>query len=194
MKILHYDDLVDVPWKNGGGITRNIALATFGRQTAWRLSRADVAADGPFSSFAGLERVLTVVSDAGMTLEHEGGVLHADSWSPVRFGGELDVMARLKKGPLTDLNLMFDPLLCDGTVTISKGPSERSLAPPEVGVTMLHVLAGEPVLNGETLGVGDTTFVDDVLPIRLADGDAFLEIVVRYLDQSKEIRLAIAER
>ena len=114
MKTLRYSELVDVPWKNGGGITRNIALANLGEQTAWRLSRADVATDGAFSSFAGLERILTMVSYTGMVLHHQGGALDADPWQPVRFGGELKEFSGLIDGPLTDLNLMFDPSLCDG--------------------------------------------------------------------------------
>ena len=194
MEILRYSELVDVPWKNGGGITRNIALANLGEQTAWRLSRADVATDGAFSSFAGLERILTVVSYTGMVLHHQGGALDADPWQPVRFGGELKVFSRLIDGPLTDLNLMFDPSLCDGAVTTLRGPLSHAMTPPEAGITALHVLAGQPMLTEQSLGVGDTVFVDAATPLQLCSDDAVLEITVRYLDQSKPITLSIADR
>ena len=194
MEILRYNALIDVPWKNGGGITRNIALATYGAQTAWRLSRADVAQDGAFSNFAGLVRILTVVSDTGMALVYPGGQLDADPWQPVRFDGGLQVYARLKDGPLTDLNLMFDPSLCDGSVTTLSGPVAREVGPPETGLTALHVLAGRPTLGSRPLAVGDTAFLDATATLDLGDDDAILEITVRYLDQSKAIKFSIAAR
>jgi environmental stress-induced protein Ves len=194
VEVLRYGDLIDVPWKNGGGITRNIALATCGAVTAWRLSRADVAQDGAFSSFAGLERILTVVSNTGMTLEHPSGVLSADPWKPVHFRGDLDVFSRLKDGPLTDLNLMFDPKLCDGSVVTLRGPLTRMIDPLSTGITALHVLAGQPTLGAETLNVGDTAFIDAESLLCLANDDSVLEITIRYFDQSNDIKFCIAVR
>jgi environmental stress-induced protein Ves len=194
LNILRYSDLIDVPWKNGGGITRNIALATCDAQTVWRLSRADVAEDGAFSHFEGLVRILTVVSRSGMVLEQPGGELNADPWHPVRFGGELKVFARLKDGPLTDLNLMFDPDLCDGSVNTLRGPFEQVMAPPESGITALHVLAGLVKLGGQRLGVGDTVFLDATTNLGLGENDAVLEITVRIIDHSKVITFSIAAR
>ena len=194
MQILRYNALVDVAWKNGGGITRNIALATCGDQMAWRLSRADVAQDGAFSNFAGLERILTVVSGTGMVLEYLGGEIDADPWQPVCFGGDLDVFSRLKDGPLTDLNLMFDPRLCDGSVTALRGPLDCAVNRAKPGMTALHVLAGQPTLGSQPLEVGDTAFLDARAQLNLGKGDAVLEIAVRYLDQSKAIKFSIAER
>ena len=194
MEILRFSELVDVPWKNGGGITRNIALATFEDTTAWRLSRADVGQDGAFSSFAGLERILTVVSNTGMELLHADGVLDADPWHPLRFGGGLDITSRLKDGPLTDLNLMFDPTLCEGTVTTVQGPSKKVIQPPQAGITAFHVLAGHPELGEVSLGIGDTAFPDTATTLNLAKGDAVLEITIHYKDHSNDIRFAIAAR
>lgn len=194
MEILRHSELIDVPWKNGGGITRNIALATCGARTAWRLSRADVATDGAFSSFSGLTRILTVVSDTGMVLQHPQGELDADPWQPVCFDGELEVFARLKDGPLTDLNLMFDPNLCDGSVNTLQGPLDHAMNPPEAGMIALHVLAGQPKLGTRLLGSGDTAFVYTQTPFNLGKDDAALEISIRYLDHSKSIKFAIAER
>ena len=49
MHILKHSDLLDVPWKNGGGVTRNIASGLLDDRVVWSISRADVAQDGPFS-------------------------------------------------------------------------------------------------------------------------------------------------
>ncbi|MDU9004338.1 HutD/Ves family protein [Sedimentitalea todarodis] len=192
MDILRCDALVDIPWKNGGGITRNIAMATCGAHTAWRLSRADVARDGAFSCFAGLERILTVVSDTGMVLDHPDGEFDADPWQPVRFAGEMEVFARLKGGPLTDLNLMFDPSVCDGSVTTLYGPLDHTMIRPEAGATALHVLAGRPKLGTQSLYSGDTAFVDTSVPLSLGKGDAALEITICYLDRGKTVEFSIA--
>lgn len=194
MEILRKSALVDVPWKNGGGITRNIAVANFAARTAWRLSRADVAQDGAFSSFTGLVRILTVVSDTGMVLEHPNGTLDADPWQSVRFGGELDVFARLKDGPLSDLNLMFDPSLCEGTVSTLRGPLDLETIPPEPGLSAFHVLSGQPKLGDHSLDLGDTAFVETATPLQLCKGDAVLNIRLSYLDQSKPITFSIAAR
>ena len=63
-----------MPWKNGGGSTEEITrdagagLDGFG----WRLSIADIAESGGFSSFSGYQRVITVLQGDGMTLCVDG--------------------------------------------------------------------------------------------------------------------------
>ncbi|WP_272005432.1 HutD/Ves family protein [Roseovarius sp. ZX-A-9] len=195
MDILRCSNLIDIPWKNDGGVTREIATATLGDRMAWRISRADVGQDGAFSDFSGVMRILTVVEGGGVDLEHAGGVLNAPLWEPVRFDGGLSVYARLTDGPLTDLNLMFDPAICAGEVIVHRGPSRPALAPVQPGMRAFHGLAGVPEIDGESLAPGDTAFVGDAgtAPI-LRDGDAALEIRISYLDQSAAIKLAIAAR
>lgn len=195
MKILRCGNLVEVPWKNGGGTTREIASGRMGDQTVWRLSRADVVQDGAFSNFAGLVRVLTVVSGSGMELEFPDETLDAEPWDPVRFDGGLNVHSRLKDGPLTDLNLMFDPAFCEGDVIPKLGPFEQVVVRPAQGIAAFHVLSGAPMVNAAHLKPGDTAFVDETdASVTLAEGDGLLEIRLHYLDQSSAIKLTIADR
>ena len=60
------------PWKNGGGSTTEIAIsppdAGFD-DFDWRISVATIAADGPFSAFAGIDRVITLLAGAGVLLQ-----------------------------------------------------------------------------------------------------------------------------
>jgi environmental stress-induced protein Ves len=73
----------------------------------WRISLADVAADGPFSAFPGVDRVLTVIDGAGLVLDVEGQATTLDAAAPpLAFAGEAKVAARLTAGPIRDLNLM----------------------------------------------------------------------------------------
>lgn len=195
MQKLRRKHLIDVPWKNGGGITRNIATGMRGDALAWRISRADVDVEGPFSNFEGLTRILTVVSNHSMELRHDDGILHAHSWTPLKFDGGLEVVSHLPDGPLTDLNLMFDPTLCRAHAKVSRGPDQ--IAPPtDQSICVLHVLQGTPQSEAQGFGVGDSLFLtsSDQAPVVLDQGDAVLEILIQPLDQSADIRLCIAER
>ena len=62
-----------MPWRNGLGTTTEIAAepSADGR-FHWRLSIADVAQSGPFSSFEGYDRTIAVVAGAGMRLAVAG--------------------------------------------------------------------------------------------------------------------------
>ena len=99
------------PWKNGGGETRELAVAPPGAgldDFDWRISCAQVAAGGPFSAFAGVDRSLALLDGAGLRLECSDGATHllsADS-APLAFAGELAVSATLPGGPVGDFNLM----------------------------------------------------------------------------------------
>lgn len=71
--------------KNGGGITTEIIVHPANASMAdfdWRMSMADVAQDGPFSIFPGIDRTLCILEGAGMSLsidEREPVVLAMDS-------------------------------------------------------------------------------------------------------------------
>src|SRR5690606_24981691 len=54
---------IAMPWKNGGGTTLQLAISPKGASLedfAWRISSAQVAVDGAFSSFPGADRSLAV--------------------------------------------------------------------------------------------------------------------------------------
>lgn len=102
------DDLAPVPWKNGGGITRDLAQDGAGEDWRWRISLADVNADGPFSSFPGVERWFAVVEGEGVELTLGGVpmVLRPHD-PPLVFEGAAAPACRLLAGPTRDLNLML---------------------------------------------------------------------------------------
>jgi environmental stress-induced protein Ves len=68
-------DVRRVPWKNGRGVTEELALwppgASFERgDFDWRVARAGVDAAGPFSEFPGFDRLLVVTEGEGLLLRH----------------------------------------------------------------------------------------------------------------------------
>jgi environmental stress-induced protein Ves len=109
-RVLRNEGLVRVPWKNGGGTTAEVAafpegsgFETFG----WRVSMADVASDGPFSIFPGIDRTLVVVEGNGIELDVEGIAYRLDEASPkLSFSGDDITAGRLLSGPIRDLNVM----------------------------------------------------------------------------------------
>lgn len=109
-RVIRAEQLVKVPWKNGGGTTAEIAafpvgstLETFG----WRISMADVAADGPFSSFPGIDRTLIVLDGRGIDLDVNGVPFRLDKTTrKLSFSGDDSTAARLVSGPIRDLNVM----------------------------------------------------------------------------------------
>lgn len=109
MRVLRVADRIAAPWKNGGGVTREVAAWPPGAGMAgfdWRVSLADVAADGPFSTFPGVDRVLTVIEGDGLVLTVEGAATRLEAGAPFAFAGEAAVTARLTAGPVRDLNVM----------------------------------------------------------------------------------------
>jgi environmental stress-induced protein Ves len=103
-------DLVRVPWKNGGGTTAEVAAFPEGSTLdtfSWRISMADVASDGPFSLFPGIDRTLIVVEGNGIELDVEGIVYPLDrTSSKLSFSGDDITTGRLLSGPIRDLNVM----------------------------------------------------------------------------------------
>jgi environmental stress-induced protein Ves len=99
------------PWKNGGGVTREIAVWPEGAGMEafdWRISTAEVRGPGAFSVFHGVDRSLSVLSGA-LSLSFAGGrVAFLDPTSePYGFPGDVPCHGAPLGGPVTDLNVMW---------------------------------------------------------------------------------------
>lgn len=99
------------PWKNGGGMTREIAASPEGAgldDFDWRLSIAEVAQPGPFSRFPGVDRHIVLLHGAGLRLEGAAGLDHRLDrvGAPFAFDGDVPIDATLLGGTTQDLNVM----------------------------------------------------------------------------------------
>jgi uncharacterized protein len=94
-----------VPWKNGGGITRELLAWPSAQDWSIRVSVADIARDGPFSAFPNVERHFAVLEGEGVELEGVGTIRRDDQ--PVSFAGEAARGCRLLSGATRDLNVMI---------------------------------------------------------------------------------------
>ncbi|KAB0571670.1 HutD/Ves family protein [Brucella pituitosa] len=109
-KVLKAQDHRRMPWKNGGGVTVEIAIHPINASVDnfdWRISTATVANDGPFSVFPDIDRTLSVLEGIGIVLDVEGlETTLSRETAPFAFAADASSGARLIDGTITDLNVM----------------------------------------------------------------------------------------
>jgi environmental stress-induced protein Ves len=110
MRLIAPSDYRRMPWKNGGGTTFEVAVHPQGADWgsfAWRVSIADIASSGEFSSFPGIDRRLVVLGGRGMRLTGvRDDAIEVRPYDCVDFAGEAHVDCRLLDGPTRDFNVM----------------------------------------------------------------------------------------
>jgi environmental stress-induced protein Ves len=153
-------------WKNGGGRTTELAAHPPGvdfARFAWRASVADVARDGPFSEFAGVDRTLVLLRGAGMSLT--GGAATLDvrvPFEPVTFAGDIACTCVLHDGPVQDFNLMLRRGQARGGVDVVR---DRGVAVRPARFRLCYAASGAcecllPGLAPMRLAERDTLFID----------------------------------
>lgn len=165
MRLLRAGDYREMPWKNGGGTTTEIAVFPAGAGLDafdWRISMARVEGGGPFSLFPGIDRTLALLDGDGINLTVGGALpvgLTAGS-EPLSFPADVPTHATLTGGPVTDLNVMTRRGRAAHSmerITVS-GPTEIEIGD---GTVVLFCLQGGVTVAGEK-------------PLQLATRDALL--------------------
>ncbi|MEV7339717.1 HutD family protein [Streptomyces sp. NPDC093544] len=170
-RLLPAAERVAVPWKNGGGVTREIAVSPEGAgmgDFAWRVSLAEVAADGPFSPFPDVDRTLTVVQGAGMDLTVGGERRLVNSlYVPQDFRGDIPTDCRLLDGPVVNLNVMWRRSAArrPPTVAVVRGRLSLPAAP-----ALIVALDGPTEVAGLTLGRYDAALLTGEGAVLRAEG------------------------
>ncbi|MFO1162461.1 MAG: HutD family protein [Reyranellaceae bacterium] len=114
------------PWKNGGGVTTDIAHDG----ETWRFSRTPITTPGPFSDYAGFDRMQVLVGGRGLVLETPDGEIDVRTpFKPVRFAGELAIVSRLEAGPVEVMNLLGDRALVGLDLAVVDAGASRRLGP-----------------------------------------------------------------
>ena len=133
MILVAASDATPVPWKNGGGVTRELLRLPADGSDDWtlRISVADIDADGPFSPFPGISRWFAVLTGAGVRLRWPRHALHVHPGeAPLQFDGADAPDCTLFDGPTRDLNIMIRKARADALVT-----SATFLDQPEPGTS-----------------------------------------------------------
>lgn len=152
-----------VPWKNGGGTTQEIVVEPAGADRfLYRASIADVRESGPFSSFPGYDRWITIVEGAGMTLRLPDGAVELRPLEPLRFDGDSAVSGVVDRGPVRDFNWIVDRArVASSTLsvrTLKAGETLVDSAKGGVAIVLCHQGKVRGIPTGSTLVVEDERF------------------------------------
>lgn len=147
-RVVRSDEVAPQPWANGGGTTRELLVADDG---AWRISLADIATEGPFSTFPGRRRLLTLVEGTVLDLLVAGEPAVVEPQRPFAFSGDDAVEARLPEGPVRALNVVADPGVSPYVTVLELG---RGSALPLADDQAAYVLTG-PDARSLVVGPGE---------------------------------------
>lgn len=158
MTVHRFAELPVVRWKNGLGITREVAMGppdATSDDFAWRVSLADVDTASPFSLFPGIDRTIVLLEGPGFTMTLDGERRHAltRTLEPFAFAGESRVEVELAGGATRDFNLMVRRGRAQGAVSVLKASSPVTLPPDGV---VAYVADGAAHVDGVTLARGDS--------------------------------------
>jgi environmental stress-induced protein Ves len=159
-------DQVEMPWKNGGGVTREIFRADDAAGLLWRASLADVTKSGPFSLFPGCNRIIAVVEGGPMLLDFEDGEqIRVDLGSPREFSCDRALTGRPEGKPCRDFNLIWrrkdvavsgSVLSVEGKVAVQTTPANWHLQ---------SVMEGQAVVEAASFSArlerGDALLISD---------------------------------
>ena len=145
-------DLVAAPWRNGLGISREVAAERHADGSlCWQVGIAELAGDAPFSDYRGIDRVFTVL-EGGIALAIDGApLLGCPPLHPVRFRGESLVTCRVS-APGRAFNVFVDRRQHRAEVAVASVPAGEAC----VAGTVVHCVSGRLLLAGAMLGAGDS--------------------------------------
>ena len=172
-----------MPWRNGGGVTYEVAASPPDADLAefdWRISIADVAASGPFSAFPDVDRTITLIEGDWMALTLGGDRHRFGRREPFRFDGGSETVCEVP-GPSRDLNVMTRRGRVAASVSVHRLDSS-GLHPEPDGETVLVCL--EPPITVASDGGAevdleplDAVLAADGVPLR-SRGDGVVLMIV----------------
>ncbi len=173
MRVRRGADHRRVPWKNGLGLTYEVARSSEGDDFDWRVSFAAVERSGPFSSFPGIDRIITLAAGSRLALTMpDGGVQVLRPFEPFAFPGEAEVVGR-PSGPTMNLNVMTRRGRATATVVCRRIAGRPTL--DLSGTTFLVVFAGALLVSDIIIAPRDVVCE---LPDRLTvTGDGVVALV-----------------
>lgn len=174
-RLLKKSNFKVMPWKNGKGITSEITIFPQGTSIPandfhWRLSCAQVNADGPFSVFPGYDRILTVINGRGLKLNQRQLTLR-ETYS---FPGDQVIESSLIDGPVVDFGIIYRRNLYNCTMSWEQG-FESELVTLEPGTHFFKAHTSGLIVDSLPLPV------DDVLEITNQD-QFHIKIVGKSID------------
>jgi uncharacterized protein len=146
-------EYTEQPWKNGGGITHEIAADVF-----WRVSIATIDRDGPFSEYRGYDRTIVAIDGDPVQLRVGDEEIALEPFQPLEFPGEEEAYARVH-GSARDLNVMSRRDAFAHDVEIVAGRQRFVLDEDEFAFVV--AIDGDATVDGTTISAGDTARVTE---------------------------------
>jgi hypothetical protein len=162
----------EVPWRNGGGVSRVIAGSDV---EGWRLSVTTIERDGWFSDYSGCDRTIVALEGDGVELTVDGVVKRLQRrFEAFTFSGDAKTSCRLLGGPVQDFNVVTQRDRWSHSVSISRvmGPRVRLT----IGnLCLVYVLRGT-LLDA---AAGDTIRIEgpDAIDLEHPNEDAYACVV-----------------
>lgn len=154
MKKIIFKDLVEMPWKNGQGTTRQIAIYPDNADISnfqWRISAATVNAIGPFSNFDNVTRSLALLTGDKITLSIQGETVELRSdGQPVTFSGTIPTEMTECLKPALDFGVMTHNDYAQHSLikaTFKDGETYQRTAPTTLILTLSPCLLNDHALE-----------------------------------------------
>lgn len=170
MKIIRRVDFREGRWRNGMGASWDIAAEPpetddFG----WRFATARIDADVPFSLYPEVDRIFTLMSGNGLTLDFDGRppLIVDRRFVPHYFACDVATSCRLHGGPCRALNLFTRRGQWTATPQVFSSGADVAHSGP----ILLFALQGAADVDGQALGEGDAAVAAERVR---ADTEGFL--------------------
>ncbi|MGC4250327.1 MAG: HutD family protein [Sphingobium sp.] len=182
------------PWKNGGGVTYEVAAFPPGSGPAaflWRISIAEIKEAAHFSMFPGIDRILTMLDGTLKLTVSEEAVTLCPQSPPYPFSGDVAAAGEPLMGHVRDLNVMvargrwrasivrIGPahrqtvvMTAHSTVLISRGEAEVHLREDQKALRLapLDAVQFDALVSSLTLTTEAPVLVVGLDPISSAEG------------------------
>lgn len=152
--LLQPQDYRRMPWKNGLGMTTELAVSPVGaglngKPFDWRVSLAEIETGCEFSLFPGYDRSILLSEGAGMELSFDSAPPQRieQRYQPFNFKGEWQTYCRLLNGPVRDFNVISVRAKLRHACEVVTSLSSINWQ-PNSGVLLIHCFAGGLILEG----------------------------------------------
>jgi environmental stress-induced protein Ves len=161
--LLPADGYRRAPWRNGRGVSREVARGDGPQGATWQVSLTTIEADCPFSDYRGYDRVLTPLGEGIALAVGASPPTALERFRPFAFSGDDAVACTLAAGPAAVLNAMVARAWGRQSVTMLRAVQARfTIAAP---IVVLHAPGGTHVTISGTpfsLAPGDSLRVEDL--------------------------------
>jgi uncharacterized protein len=166
-------------WRNGLGLSWDIASDSDSADFGWRLAIARIDGDVAFSDYPGIDRAFTLIDGDGLELSVEGlGTLNvAERFVPQFFPGDAATYCRLRGGACRALNLFVRRAAFAAGVAVRDVHGAARAG--HRGLALGFVLRGEVVLDGVPLRRGDAALLDEPGEVSAAEPALYYEALLR---------------